>query len=168
MASLLLGLEKSFHSFEEISQESMRNHSRKLQSLRKKRSLSGRPPRFQSCCTWPVSIWRPKGREGSMPSPFWPLLCSAHPLQAPAMAAAPARCHLQKVGIAFLSEQPWRAWRGCPENILGWCRQQTCSSPPSPPGYFSKWFEGGLLAQLQTILKPVFSQKMYHYWKNKY
>ena len=82
MASLLVGLEKSFHSFEEISQESMRNqshyHSRKLQSLRKKRSLSGRPPRFQSCCTWPVSICRPKGREGSMPRLFWPLLCSAH------------------------------------------------------------------------------------------
>ena len=40
MASLLLGLEKSFHSFEEISQESMRNqshyHSRKLQSPRKR------------------------------------------------------------------------------------------------------------------------------------
>ncbi|PUZ40717.1 hypothetical protein GQ55_9G446200 [Panicum hallii var. hallii] len=77
-----------------------------------------------------------------------------------------ARCHLQKVGMAFLSE-PWRAWHGCPENILGRCRQQTCSSPPLPPtGLFVEVIAGGLLVQLQRILHPVFSRNMYRFLKN--
>ena len=137
-------------------------HSRKLQSLRKKRSLSGRPPRFQSCCTWPVSIWRPKGREGSMPSLFWPLLCSAH-------CKLQQWLHLHDVIFKRLA-LPFSLNHG----VHGMGVRKTflvgrCSSPPSPPtGLFFEVIAGGLLVQLQIILKPVFSRNMYHYWKNKY